>query len=463
MWCVGAGLAAVGRCGGVRCAAGRVGCQVAIGCGLCASCVALSAKFYVYPNGLKAEKLLPLKEIFYCVRLLVRVKSNKNHMTYNFAFIDESGNHDLVTEKVGVSNYFIVLAVLTDSSKIDNLRKSVDKIRITHFGKENEIKSNGVNDDRILKIIEDVRLLDFNFYAIAIKKDEIFKESGLQYKKSFIKYINNKLYSVLFRHFDEVQIFADGHGGSEFTESFKKYINDRRVDLFSNAKFEILDRKKEVLIQLADFMVGTIAKIYENRISEYCKEKFSLFIKEKCIKIDEWPLKFEGVNSFPILTSTSNSDSIVQSIAVNIAVNFLKINENNFGEHVKQQRVVLEYLIFNAMFNDDSGFISTAEIVEHVRSFGFDKITNQSLRSGIIAKLRDSNVLIASSGKGYKIPTTYKDMLTFAELVNDHALPLLSRLSRARTTIKLASNGNTDFLNHSKFKKLRNIIESNEL
>lgn len=55
------------------------------------------------------------------------------------AFVDESGNHDLATEKDGASNYFIVLAVIIPIEQWSELEASIEKIRIKHFN-SGEIK-----------------------------------------------------------------------------------------------------------------------------------------------------------------------------------------------------------------------------------------------------------------------------------------------------------------------------------
>lgn len=383
-------------------------------------------------------------------------------MTQHFAFIDESGNHDLETEKSGASNYFIVLAVLTNSEDVTKLRGQIDTIRINYFGKNNEIKSNLIKDPRRLKIIEDLKNLNFKCYAVAIKKDEIYKDSGLQFKKSFIKYSNNRLYDTLFHHFHGIEIFADGHGGSEFTESFKKYIKSKQSGLFADATLHIVDSKMDSLVQLADFMVGTIAKVYENRTTDNYKDKFFSFIKEKCIRIDEWPHNFHRTRPISTTPNQENNE-IIRSTAINKALIFLQTYEKNYDKIINQQCLVLNYLLFKAQFKDENGFTSTHELVTHLQEFGFQEVNDQYLRSNLIAKLRDSDVLISSSSNGYKIPTSFKDILTFVELVEDHTTPLLTRLSKARESISLASAGKMDILSDVKFKKLKNILESSKL
>lgn len=105
-------------------------------------------------------------------------------------------------------------------------------------------------------------------------------------------------------------------------------------------------------------------------------------------------------------------------------------------------------------------FTSTNEILEHLKNQGFHEITKQYLRSKIIAKLRDHDVVIASSTKGYKIPSSYADMIGFADLVDGIAVPLLSRLKKADEIFDLGSIGEVKFLNEKRFQNLQVIIRN---
>ena len=90
----------------------------------------------------------------------------------------------------------------------------------------------------------------------------------------------------------------------------------------------------------------------------------------------------------------------------------------------------------------------------------FHELTKQYLRSNIIAKLRDHDVVIASSTKGYKIPSSYSDMIGFADLVDGIAIPLLSRLKKAAEIFDLGSIGEVKFLNEQRFQNLQAIIKN---
>ena len=126
-----------------------------------------------------------------------------------------------------MSKYFIVCAVIIDDERSESLRLEVDFIRKKYF-QTGEIKSSSVRDKdghaRRIKILESILDLDFKFYAVAVEKEALSRDGGLQYKKSFIKFINGLLYKQLFENFPSIAVFADEHGGDEFKLSFQKYI-----------------------------------------------------------------------------------------------------------------------------------------------------------------------------------------------------------------------------------------------
>jgi hypothetical protein len=86
-------------------------------------------------------------------------------------------------------------------------------------------------------------------------------------------------------------------------------------------------------------------------------------------------------------------------------------------------------------------------------------VTRQFVRSNIVSKLRDRGVVIASSSRGYKIPTCYVDVVGFAELVDGIVCPLLQRLKRANDIFELGTAGEINVLAEKRFKKLRSMLD----
>jgi hypothetical protein len=372
------------------------------------------------------------------------------------AYIDESGNHDLATEKNGASDYFLILAVIVNQADVPALEAQVERIREGFFG-NGEMKSNRLKAGRRLQIFEALAPLQFKFYAVAVDKSRVDKDSGLGYKKSFIKFTNGLLYKALFQNLIDLTIYADAHGGTEFIESFKRYLEtNHKPDLFSQTNIEIVDSKDDVLVQLADFLVGTAAKIYEGKAAADVRAVFLDFLKTKRIRIDEWPPRFEVQH--PVAQSSSELDGTVCSISLQAAARFLAEDPADGDVDVQIQHALLSYLLFRARFPTDGDFVLTQEIIDHLHAHGFSDVTKHYLRSKVISKLRDRDVVIASSPRGYKIPTSYADIVGFAELVDGIVSPLLERLKRANAVFGLGSAGQINFLSEGRFTKLRLMV-----
>lgn len=376
------------------------------------------------------------------------------------AFIDESGNHDLHTEKEGASRYFLVLAVLVDQDDVPELEERVDDVRAKFFG-SGEIKSSRLRDERRIQIIDALRDLPFRFYAVAVDKARLNKDGGLVYKRSFIKFANGRLYNALFHHLHELTVFADGHGDDAFIESFRKYLLEHHApDLFSQPRVEIVDSKAHVLVQLADFLVGTAAKLYEDKVNGASRRVFLDFLHEKRIRIDEWPPRFESAEM--VVTGSHTMDAHVAAISLSAAARFLSIYEDTGDVELQAQHALLSYLLFRARFPGSEEFVSTQELMEHLHAQGFPEIEKHYVRSNLVSRLRDRDVVIASSPRGYKIPTTFADMVGFADLVDGIVWPLLQRLKRANDVITLASAGKADVLGEERFARLRRLLDQQD-
>jgi len=380
--------------------------------------------------------------------------------TETFAYIDETGNTDLDTTKVGASDYFIVSAIIVSKDKKQELEEKSEELRVKYF-QTGEIKSSGVgnNNSRRTKILASVNDLNFKFYAICVDKNEINKDSGLQYKKSFLKYINGKLYNRLFTSFFDIHVISDEHGGQDFKESFKKYIeHNHKPDMFYKSKFDLVNSKSELLVQLSDFVVGTISKIYENKSSPELNEEYIKLISTKALDIDEWPTRYQAY--FPKDNTSNEYSNLIYSYSLAQAENFIVNNEKSIEEETRVQAAVLRHVVFHSRFIDKNEYISTTKIINFLLHAGYGTISTYYLRSKVIAPLRDSDVIITSSNKGYKIPCSFTDMEEFVERVNSIIKPLLSRLGRARKNLNTASKGELEILKGANYPHLVDFIET---
>ena len=149
----------------------------------------------------------------------------------------------------------------------------------------------------------------------------------------------------------------------------------------------------------------------------------------------------------------------MRAISLRAAAQFLSDFSEAEDLETRMQHAFLSYRLFRAQFPGEEEFMSTQELIDHLISLGFEDIDKHYLRSNVVSRLRDRGVLIASSARGYKIPTSYSDVIGFAELVDGIVSPLLHRLRRANDMLSLGSAGAINFLGDERFRKLRQIIE----
>ena len=365
------------------------------------------------------------------------------------------------TSKKGVSKYFIVCAVIIDESDLQSLSEDVEALRKKHF-QTGEIKSSKVRDrdnhERRIKVLNSILELDFKFYAIAVEKDALRKDGGFLHKRSFLKFINGILYKQLFESYPAIKVYADEHGGEDFKESFRNYIEENhKPDLFWESEINLVSSHDNTFVQLADFLAGTLAKIYEGKHNLALKEVYRLLLKQKALDIKEWPTKYQTY--FTPDQTSKEYDQFIHAHALSKAEVFLEKNRNNKDDESKLQLCTLSHLVFQSRLSTNKEYISTKNLLSHLESCGFSNVTEQAIRSNIISKLRDKDFIIASCNKGYKIPRCYEDLFDFVERVNSLVLPLLERLNKARNSYLVASKHDVDLLKGPNYPEIVEFLE----
>lgn len=380
-----------------------------------------------------------------------------------YAFIDESGNTNLDISKNGVSSHYILAAVIVPEIRLESLTEEVMKIRDFYF-QSGEMKSSGVANDRKrrAKILTAFSELDFKFYALCLNKERVNKDSGLRIKQSFFKYINGKLYNLLYTTYSNLHIKADEYGREDFMISFEKYIEEHhKPNLFFESQFDFVDSKKEVLVQLADFLAGTINKVFEGNINDELSESYIHFLSTgKALSIDEWPTKFQ-IYSEKDSTSPEFS-GLVYQLALGRAESFIEANLKDGDISIRMQVAFLRHLVFQSRFVDKQSYISTNSIRDFLEGSGFGTVTQYAVRSKVVGPLRDSDVIVTSSSKGYKIPCSFRDMEDFVEHVQKIVVPLIKRLSKARRSLKMASSDEIDILKGPNYPVLVKFLDEIE-
>lgn len=366
-------------------------------------------------------------------------------------FIDESGDPDTDLDKAGVSEYFVLTAVVVDSLDLPQEERKAQGI-VDRFFPKGEIKSSrvGSNLSRRSQILDEVCDLRFKHYSQVIDKSRVHTESGLRFRRSFVKYVNRALYTNLFQAFSNLYVIADRYGRSEFMEGFLDYL-ERRIPqrLFERAEIQFADSFDQPFIQVADLIAGTIQRCYSGRDPMSTLDG----LREHTIIIDEWPPRFPEPLGVEKLDQMERFDYLVRSRAFQQVDLFIEERARSEDEYVQAQVAAARYVLYHFRAVDPEEYIPTAKLHRHLIELGFP-MSERVLRSRVIASLRDEAVFIASSRKGLKIPYSVSDLREFATMVNSQLVPYLSRLEICREYFLLATNGELDIVQEEEFPQL---------
>lgn len=379
--------------------------------------------------------------------------------TIQYAFVDESGDPHLDIDKAGVSKFYVVTALLVDDSHREQLIRDVSAVKAAYFG-DGEMKSSGLgkNFDRRRSLLSSLTEVGVRYCAVVADKSQIDPNSGLQYRRSFIKYLQGRLYKRLYRSFSSLHILADEHGRTDFMEGFKLYLEARyQKELFDHEDFSFVPSEDHVLIQAADIIGGSLYRLYSERDPP---ELFDI-IAPGAIIIERWPPASDHRDIVAGLPDQERFNHLVAQQGVMLAREFINDNGDNMEPDVEAQLEALRYLLYRYELDPDE-YVHAEPILQHVNASREEELSIQSFRTNVIAKLRSDGVIIASSSKGYKIPNTVGDISDFVSLVEGLVLPYIRRLSLARQHLLLSSQGMYDIVPTEKHGKLAACLRSLE-
>ena len=380
-----------------------------------------------------------------------------------YAFTDESGAFGWDLDNPNVSTHFVITAIIVKENNLNELHEEVEKIRKKYF-QTGEMKSSSVGKKHLRRkrILADLLPLHFSIFCIVFDKRQMVSFNGLKYKPSFYKFMNNIVHKELRRAFAKLTIVADEIGGSEYMQSFSKYVYERQdiPSLFGDTNFSFENSKNDVLIQLADFICGTIACEYDEHRKTSETPNFQKMLYKKITRVELYPKNYM---TYTVNTSAlaEEYDEAIATLCFKQAVDFIKIHENDDDEEVQAQIVVLEYLLFRFMNNDLRDYISTKELKKQLSNTTFCNISTQTFRTRIIAKLRDNNVIISSSSakKGYKIPSKKSELFDFINHGTTIIIPMLERLKKCRDLVKLGTQNELDLFNKTEYSSLKKYFD----
>ncbi len=382
-----------------------------------------------------------------------------------YAFTDEYGAFGWDIDNPSVSTHFIITAVIVKESDLSVFTQKTDELRRKHF-QTGEIKSSkvGKNNDRRLQILSDLQDIPFSFFSVCIDKKKCMENmnaKGLQYKKTFYKFMNNIVHKELRRAFEKITVVADEIGSSDYMQSFCEYVNKQQdmPNLFGDAEFRFEDSKGNIGIQLADLISGTLSYVFDRHKRAHDTPDYLEILKKKTIRIEMYP-KTYATYVLENSAIAKDYDEEIAKLCFAQAVKFIERNADEYDPEIKAQVIVLQYLLFRFMNNDTRGYIYTQELKAQLANTELRGIKDQTFRMRIIGRLRDKGVIIASSQRGYKIPSKQAELYDFINHDAKIVIPMLARLKRCRDLVKLGTANKLDLLAHPQYSQLQAFFDS---
>lgn len=382
-----------------------------------------------------------------------------------YAFTDEYGAFGWDLNNPTVSTHFIITAIIVKESDLASFTEKAEALRKKHF-QTGEIKSSKIGKDhkRRLRVLNDLEDIPFSVFSVCIDKQKCLDNmsmKGLQYKKTFYKFMNNIVHRELRRAFEKIVVVADEIGTNEYMQSFCQYVRNHQdlPNLFGDAQFGFESSKSDVRIQIADLISGTLAYVYDTHKRSDDVPNYVHVLKNKIIRIELYPKTYENY----VLENSAiaeDYDEDITKLCFAQAVKFVEHNANDADPEIKAQVIVLQYLLFRFMNNDTRGYIYTQELKGQLANTELRGISDSTFRMRVIGKLRDKGVILASSQKGYKIPSKQAELYDFINHDAKIVIPMLARLKKCRDLVKLGTVNELDLLDHPEYEQLRAYFDS---
>lgn len=375
------------------------------------------------------------------------------------AFIDECGDFGFDFSNEGTSKYYTLCAVVVEDSKLPSLHVAFNEVKTNNGFGDTELKSSsiGSNNKRRAKIISQLLPIEFRVVLLIADKQAFIKGSPLtEYKKSFIKFLHQRLYDKLYHVYPKLKIIEDETGYAKFQESFKGYIASRRpqCNLFNEYDFDYCNSKDELLVQLADLVGGSINR----SLIDSSAQNYIEMLKGKILSLDEFPSKKE-----PYWGTAKPEDCQynpdVYALSVKCASDFITRHEGDQSDEKRVQVGFVRYLLFHVQNISPSKYLYSDQIIGVLQEYTGQHIAKNYLFRRVIAPLRDEGVIIASCSHGYKIPISVDDIKTYLNATHTIVSPMLHRMGICRRLILQQTGNSLDVLDDDAFLRYKKYFD----
>lgn len=373
-------------------------------------------------------------------------------------FIDENGDNKLSND---ASKFFIVVGIIVKNEDLDNIKNQFDIIVRNKAGGRLKSRNIAGEHNRRKTLLSELQDISFKYHAVIVDKSKIAvkNDSGLNYKQSFYKFFYDKVYSKFTFTMDTIDIFQHNIGSPDFMNGFNSYLDKKYSDgedLFTGKpKHQFVSDTEQTLIQLSDFVAGTLLYLYDSskNMPDDIKKEIQLMLYQKDIGSLVWPMKSSVVAN----VSDNKKDNAIAEYNKNNIQAFIDTYSGSTDSFIKMQLAVLEFLACRQIALEDDTKYTAENLINYLSQTGFGIINLEDFRTNIIAKLRDEKILIAGDRTGYRLILSEDHLSLYINHGSKIVLPMLKRLKDARNSIQIGIDIDWDILKN--YPELKSIID----
>jgi hypothetical protein len=367
-------------------------------------------------------------------------------------FVDESGGTDLPLVGQDSPDFYVIAGIFYPETDHPRCSLAAEAI-VRKYAGLGELKSSnlGSKTARRENILRDIAENRLPFYCLVVDKARIWRDSGLRWRPSFYKFLHRMFYSQIRGASLGIRVLADQYGRSEFMESFKRYMDDHAT-LFDS--FEFAPSSQAPLLQIADVLAGTVRRVFMQQDSR----ELLRILGYPSAPIEEWPpaAAWDKAPDAP-----TEFDDAITGIALQAARKYVERHLGSDDEDDRLRAHAIRYLLFR-FEQDPDEYILRAEITAHLDQATGVSISEQTLSTKVFADARDSDVIMASTDKGVKIPFGARDLRAWMARTESQVVPYLRRVEAARRLILIASNNQHDIVDPANFPALSKYLGNSE-
>src|SRR5699024_6798182 len=203
------------------------------------------------------------------------------------------------------------------------------------------------------------------------------------------------------------------------TKDFISYVEDRhQPDLFDRSVYSFVEQEKESFMSLANLIGEVLEEKYHlNRKNTWFDELSSRVVRIKLLPDFDLEHLFKHEESL---------DQTIAKYAISEAEAYIKKYEKSSVQTYQDRVNFLKFLLTQLSIRPTE-YIFSQEIINNIGQFSEDPISKEHLMRDITGPLRDADLLISSTSKGYKIPVNTADLYDYVNFSSSMALPMLRR------------------------------------